>query len=148
MTNIELEWRGTFSSAEVEALHAAGFGHETTEHDWSAQVQQHSLGWVAARRDGVLVGFANVAWDGGSHAFILDPVVAANEGRTGLGTSMISLARDEAAAAGCEWLHVDFEDHLRPFYFKACGFTPTNGGVMRLHGHATDSSSQGFADSF
>ena len=27
-----------------------------------------------------------------------------------------------------KWLHVDFEDHLEPFYFDACGFTPTNAG--------------------
>jgi hypothetical protein len=30
----------------------------------------------------------------------------------------------EARAAGCEWLHVDFDDHLRGFYFEAGGFTP------------------------
>lgn len=41
-------------------------------------------------------------------------------------------ARDAAAAAGCEWLHVDFEDDLRPCYFDACGFTPTNAGLIRL----------------
>jgi hypothetical protein len=31
-----------------------------------------------------------------------------------------------------EWLHVDFEDHLRGFYFDACGFTPTNAGLIEL----------------
>jgi hypothetical protein len=35
-------------------------------------------------------------------------------------------------AAGCEWLHVDFEDHLRAFYFDACGFVPTNAGLIEL----------------
>jgi hypothetical protein len=35
--------------------------------------------------------------------------------------------------AGCyEWLHVDFEGELRPFYFDACGFTPTTAGLIRL----------------
>jgi predicted N-acetyltransferase YhbS len=133
MADIDLEWRGDFDSIDVEALHAEGFGHELTKYDWSAQVQQHSLGWVVARRAGELVGFLNVAWDGGSHAFVLDPVVAPRVGRQGLGGSMVELARREAAAAGCEWLHVDFDDHLRPFYVDACGFTSTNGGVLRLN---------------
>ena len=130
--DITCQWRGAFAGAEVDALHAAGFGHEPTGHDWSAQVQRHSLGWVVARRGDELVGFLNIAWDGRGHAFVLDPVVAAGEGRGGLGTRMLALARQEAAAAGCDWLHVDFEDHLRHFYFDACGFTPTNGGVLRL----------------
>ena len=34
--------------------------------------------------------------------------------------------------AGCEYLHVDFEDHLRPFYLGACGFAPTNAGLLSL----------------
>jgi hypothetical protein len=42
------------------------------------------------------------------------------------------MARDGARTAGCEWLHVDFDDDLRPFYFDACGFTPTNAGLIRL----------------
>ena len=37
-----------------------------------------------------------------------------------------------ARAAGCEWLHVDFDDHLRAFYFDACGFAPTNAGLIEL----------------
>jgi hypothetical protein len=35
-------------------------------------------------------------------------------------------------AAGCEWLHVDFEDHLCPFHFGSCGFRPTNAGLIAL----------------
>lgn len=114
-------------------LHAEGFRHEPTERDWQTQVRRHSLGWVCARREGRLIGFLNVAWDGGVHAFVLDPLVAANQGRQGVGTSLVCLAKREAAAAGCEWLHVDFDDHLRQFYFVACGFTPTNGGVIPLN---------------
>jgi len=37
-----------------------------------------------------------------------------------------------ARASGCEWLHVDFEEHLTPFYFDACGFRPTRAGLIRL----------------
>lgn len=133
MADIEVGWREDFDSRDVEALHAEAFGHKVTAYDWFAQVQQHSLGWAVARHDDAVVGFMNVAWDGGSHAFVLDPVVAPREGRQGLGGRMVDLARRESATAGCEWLHVDFDDHLRPFYFDACGFTPTNGGVLLLN---------------
>ena len=27
---------------------------------------------------------------------------------------------------------IDFEEDLRPFYFGACGFTPTNAGLLSL----------------
>jgi hypothetical protein len=39
-----------------------------------------------------------------------------------------------SAPAGCGWLHVDFEDHLAPFYLESCGFRPTAAGVLRLGG--------------
>jgi hypothetical protein len=29
-------------------------------------------------------------------------------------------------------ISVDFEDDLRPFYFGACGFAPTNAGLLSL----------------
>lgn len=134
MAGVGFQWRGEFRSAEVEALHAEGFGHEPRQVDWLTQVRRHSLGWVCARREGVLIGFLNVAWDGGGHAFVLDPAVTRREGRAGVGTRMVSLARAQAAAAGCRWLHVDFAEHLRAFYVEACGFTPTSGGLIDLAG--------------
>ena len=38
---------------------------------------------------------------------------------------------DASAARGVEWLHVDYEASLEPFYRKA-GFRPTPAGLMRL----------------
>jgi GNAT superfamily N-acetyltransferase len=75
------------------------------------------------RRGAELAGFVNVAWDGGVHAFILDTVVAGPLRRHGVGTRLVEVVAREAGAAGCEWLHVDFEDHLGPFYFGCCGFS-------------------------
>ena len=43
-------------------------------------------------------------------------------GRTGVGRGLLSVAERESRAAGCEWLHVDFEEDLRGFYLGACGF--------------------------
>jgi GNAT superfamily N-acetyltransferase len=129
---ISYEWRGQFENPEVNVLHAAGFGHRLLADDWRAQVSAHSLGWACARDGRELVGFVNVPWDGGVHAFILDTLVAARAQHRGVGTRLVALARDEARRAGCEWLHVDFEDHLRPFYFGSCGFTATSAGLIAL----------------
>ena len=121
-----------FDDAEVSALHAEGFAHEPSVDEWRAQVSRHSLGWVCARDGGSLVGFVNVAWDGDVHAFIVDTLVAAPARRQGVGAALVATATEHARAAGCEWLHVDFEDNLRAFYFDACGFTPTNAGLIAL----------------
>lgn len=128
-------WRGGFENQEVNALHAEAFDHPVFDSDdweWKEQVHQHSLGWVCARDGAQLVGFVNVAWDGAVHAFVLDTMVASSTRRHGIGTELVAVAVTKARDAGCEWLHVDFEDHLRSFYFEGCGFTPTNAGLMRL----------------
>jgi len=132
-----LEWRGRFSNRALNALHAEAFGHRIADDDWVTQVRTHSLGWVCARdRPGALVGFVNVPWDGACHAFILDTIVSAIARRHGLGTAMVRLATEQARAAGCEWLHVDFDDQLHAFYRTACGFTATSAGLINLkQGH-------------
>lgn len=125
-------WRGDFDSTEVETLHADGFDRQPSDHDWWAQVTGHSLGWVNARDGERLVGWVNVAWDGSGHAFVLDTVVAVDARRSGVGAGLIAEAVRQSGAAGCEWLHVDFEEHLRGFYFEACGFRPTDAGLIAL----------------
>lgn len=51
--------------------------------------------------------------------------------RRGIGRELVRRAADVARAQGIEWLHVDFEPHLRDFY-AGCGFGPTEAGLMRL----------------
>jgi GNAT superfamily N-acetyltransferase len=70
---------------------------------WWPRVREHSLGWVTARDAG-----------------------------RGIGTALVGHAVDRARQAGCEWLHVDFDDHLAAFYFDACGFRPTAAGLINL----------------
>jgi ribosomal protein S18 acetylase RimI-like enzyme len=130
---ITYQWRGPVGNDELNALQAECFGHRVTADDWQNQLARHSLGWVCARRPaGSLAGFVNVAWDGSCHAFILDTIVAPADQRRGVGTALVALAAQQAGTAGCEWLHVDFEDHLQPFYFGGCGFRPTHGGLIAL----------------
>ena len=60
---------------------------------WWDQIRKHSLGWMVARTtDGLLVGFANVAWDGGDHAFLLDPKTRGTYQRQGIGTELVRRA--------------------------------------------------------
>ncbi|MEV6608456.1 GNAT family N-acetyltransferase [Kutzneria sp. NPDC051319] len=125
-------WRGSFTNVEVNALHAAAFDHPVGEVDWWTQVQRHSLGWVCARVDEALVGFVNVAWDGGAHAFLLDTMVVDGLRGRGIGTELVAAAATGARSAGCQWLHVDFEPHLRAFYLDACGFRSTDAGLLAL----------------
>lgn len=129
---IQFRWRGSFDNDELNALHAEAFEHSVREDDWRGQVERHSLGWVCAREAGELLGWVNVAWDGGVHAFILDTIVAVRARRRGIGAGTLALAADEAQAAGCEWLHVDFDDGLEPFYREACGFRNTKAGLIAL----------------
>jgi GNAT superfamily N-acetyltransferase len=129
---LRLEWRARFANADVNTLHAEGFAHPVLDTDWRAQVERHSLGWVCAFDADRLVGFVNVAWDGGVHGFVIDTLVAGDRRRGGLGRRLLEMAARESRAAGCEWLHVDFEEDLRAFYFDACGFAPTPAGVIAL----------------
>ncbi|MFL6600155.1 MAG: GNAT family N-acetyltransferase [Steroidobacteraceae bacterium] len=117
-------WRSEFSNDAVNRLHAEAFGHRLFQDDW--------WGWVCAHAGEDLVGFVNVAWDGALHAFILDTMVAANYQRQGIASEMLAICTREARSARCEWLHVDFEEHLRPLYFDRAGFAPTNAGLIRL----------------
>ena len=129
---ITYEWRGAFGNAALSAPHSEGFSHKVLVGDWWAMVNQHSLGWVCGWEGRNLVGFVNVAWDGGVHAFLLDTFVTARLRSQGVGTSLVAVAAENCRASECEWLHVDFEDHLRPFYFGSCGFRPTNTGLIAL----------------
>lgn len=128
-------WRGDFANTEVNGLHAEAFEtriFSDEEWDWQALVQEHSLGWVLARDNGLLVGFVNVIWDGLVHAWLQDTMVSGSRRTQRIGTRLVDVAREGAKDAGCEFLHVDFEPHLAKFYIDACGFDPAPAGIMRL----------------
>ena len=128
-------WRGDVGDEELDALHASAFEEERGARGWSARLRTHSLGWVTARQGQHLEGFVNVAWDGRHHAFVVDTMVAPGSQRRGVGTELVRRAVEGAQSAGCAWIHVDFEDTLRPFYVSRCGFRPTPAGLMALPRH-------------
>ena len=128
-------WRGGVTNPELNRLHADAFGHRVftaTEWDWERILERHSLGWVTARRGDELVGFANVLWDGLVHAWLQDVMVTSSAQRNGIGTGLVTAARGGARDAGCEWLHVDFDDEHAGFYLEACGFIPARAGLIAL----------------
>ena len=124
-------WRGPLTDEEMVDLVRSHDGY--AEAGWWDRIREHSLGWVTARAvDGTLIGFANVAWDGCDHAFLLDPKTRGSHQHRGIGTRLVETAVRHARAAGYEWIHVDFGEELGPFYFGACGFTPTAAGLIHL----------------
>ncbi|WP_202630501.1 GNAT family N-acetyltransferase [Deinococcus alpinitundrae] len=114
--------------AAYRALVAAAWGEPGPD---NLKRLDHSLLFVCAYDAARLVGFVNVAWDGGVHAFLLDPTAHPEYQRRGLGRELVGRAAEEARERGMHWLHVDFEAHLTGFY-RACGFQATEAGLMRL----------------
>lgn len=96
-----------------------------------APILSKSLAHIGAFAGERLVGFVNVAWDGGIHAFILDTCVSPEFRRQGIASSLVEIATKVARKRGAAWLHVDFEPHLAGFY-RSLGFGPTEAGLIRL----------------
>ena len=126
---LEYRLRDEIALDELNPLVSSSW-EEPWEGDWSA-ILARSLTWVTAHEDERLVGFVHVAWDGGAHAFLLDPTVHPSMRRKGIGTTLVRMAVQSARDSGVEWLHVDYEPHLEPFY-AGCGFRPTKAGLIRL----------------
>ncbi|UCC61892.1 MAG: GNAT family N-acetyltransferase [Anaerolineae bacterium] len=114
---------------ELNGLFAISWpGHQRRDFQ---PVLAHSLAYVCAYRGETLIGYVNVAWDGGIHAFLLDTTVHPAWRRRGIGTALVRRAAAAARQRGMVWLHVDCTPQLRDFY-RACGFTHTTAGLMNL----------------
>ncbi|MCT1549649.1 GNAT family N-acetyltransferase [Brevibacterium casei] len=131
--DVDLRVRFTIEDVRLSCLHARAFGYNyETVRSWASRLQRHSLTWVGAFIDGELVGFVHACWDGGAHAFLLDTIVDPRHQKCGIGRRLVQSLVAEVRAAGCEWLHVDYEPHLDTFYRAACGFRRTDAGLLDL----------------
>jgi GNAT superfamily N-acetyltransferase len=132
ITNHQVDYRISppVTNEELNALFATS---TWPNHEWwdLVPVLQKSLGYVCAFQGNRLVGFVNIAWDGGQHAFLLDTTVRQDMQHQGIGIELVRRAEDLAREAGLEWLHVDFEERLSEFYEK-CGFKDTKAGLIKL----------------
>lgn len=124
--------KGPIDNHQLSALY--GEEHNpTTDWDWAGQIQTHSLTWITARHRGRLVGFVNVAWDGGVHAFLLDTVVEERFRHKGIGTRLVQEAISEVARhPRLEWIHVDSSEELMSDFYSPAGFFPTSAGLVWL----------------
>ncbi|MEP6764074.1 MAG: GNAT family N-acetyltransferase [Gemmatimonadaceae bacterium] len=129
MNDIEIVERAALSDDALNDLFALTWPAHVRR-DF-ARVLQHSLTYFAAFEAQQLVGFVNLAWDGGSHAFVLDPTVHPRSQRQGLGSLLVRRALVAASEGGVEWVHVDYAPHLASFY-AALGFRITTAGVLRV----------------
>ena len=127
---IEYRVNPRVTNAELDALYLVSWPNHRPPYDFGPELE-HALATVCAYADGVLIGFVRVAWDGSVHAFLLEPTVQPEYRRRGIGRALVEQAVDAARERGMEWVHVDFEPHLREFY-QACGFTPADAGLIRL----------------
>ena len=117
------------SAEELDELFTASWRRHKPR-DWDP-VLRRSLVYVCAYQVRRLIGFVNVAWDGGVHGFVLDTTVHPEMRRRGIGRSLVLRAASVARDRGVEWLHVDFEPRLRLFY-DHCGFRSTEAGLLHL----------------
>ncbi|MGH2829969.1 MAG: GNAT family N-acetyltransferase [Actinomycetota bacterium] len=94
-------------------------------------VLERSLTWIAAFDGERLTGFANVAWDGGVHAFLLDLTVHPDYRHRGIGTRIVKEALAATAEhPGLEWMHVDSAATLMDKLYLPAGFSPTDAGLV------------------
>ena len=127
MVNFEID--PPIDAAILNDLFARAWpGHVSGDYE---RVLTRSLGYLGAYVDGRLIGFVNLATDGGQHAFLLDPTVDSAFRHRGIGLELVRRAATLARDRGCTWLHVDYEPALAPFY-RAAGFRESSAGVMRL----------------
>ena len=117
------------SNEDLNALFAAAWPDHTGR-DFGP-VLSRSLAYVCAYAGETHVGFVNLAWDGLTHAFLLDTTVHPDWQWRGIGCELVQRATAVARELGLEWLHVDYEPHLDGFY-RSCGFQPTPAGLIRL----------------
>jgi GNAT superfamily N-acetyltransferase len=130
MREIEYRLSPPVSNDELDRLYLASWPNHRPPYDFGPELR-HALVYVCAYHEDELVGFVRLAWDGAIHAFLLEPTVLPAFRRRGVGRALVEAAIAVARERGLEWVHVDFEPDLFPFY-SACGFRPTPAGLRKL----------------
>jgi GNAT superfamily N-acetyltransferase len=125
---IRYEIRRIVEPSKLDELFRASWGSPKPGY---ARVLERSFTWVTAWQDGDLVGFVNVAWDGGSHFFLLDTTVRPDAQRQGVGSGLVAEAIKACRGRG-EWLHVDAPADLMERLYSRAGFQPTTAGLIDL----------------
>jgi GNAT superfamily N-acetyltransferase len=125
---IRFERHARLDEEELQRLFDAAWGERKCDF---RPVLARSFTWITAHVDSDLIGFVNVAWDGGVHFFLVDTTVHPAWQRRGIGARLV---RDAIAACRGhgEWMHVDFGPELRGFYENAGFGLIENAGIASL----------------
>jgi len=122
---IEYRERPELRNEQIEALRGASANY--------LEALDHSLTWIGAFDGDRLIGYANVAWDGGVHAFLLDPTVDPAYRHRDIGTQLVKEALVATAKVPeIEWMHVDSDEALMRDFYEPAGFRPTPAGLVHL----------------
>lgn len=120
--------REALDPAKLSALFTSAWGSAKPDYE---RVLARSFTWIGATSGDELVGFVNVAWDGGVHFFLLDTTVHPDWARRGIGRRLIEEAIEACRGRG-EWLHVDADEDLMSGFYERCGFERTPAGLVNL----------------
>jgi ribosomal protein S18 acetylase RimI-like enzyme len=122
---IEYRVRPELRNEQLEALMGGPYEY--------LKILAHSLLWIGAFDGDRLVGYANVAWDGGVHTFLLDPTVDPEYRHRGIGTRLVKEALSAVTKVPeIEWVHVDSDEALMKDFYEPAGFRPTPAGLVRM----------------
>ena len=125
----EIRRRPPLDNDQLNALFADSWpDHDDRDY---RPILERSLSYLATFSGNELVGFLNIAWDGGAHGFVLDVTVARKYRRKGVALAMLRETVEIAREAELEWLHVDFEPYLEGLYRRA-GYRPTEVGLLHI----------------
>ena len=131
--DVRYEWRAPFDNADVNTLHAEGFAHAVLDIDW--RTRSSGTAWAGSAPSTLhrLVGFVNVAWDGGVHAFVVDTLVARRRRRhAASATGSSRWPNGRAAPPAANGSTSTSRRTCASFYLGACGFAPTPAGLIAL----------------
>src|SRR5690242_11163247 len=128
----EIEYRVNppVTNGELDALYLASWPNHQPPYDFGPELER-ALAYACAYYGDELIGFVRLAWDGSVHTFLLEPTVRPNFRRRGIGRTLVARVVAVARERGMEWVHVDYDPELGDFY-RACGFQPTDAGLINL----------------
>lgn len=99
---------------------------------------ERSFAWILVHEEGELRGFANVAWDGGPHFFLLDLTIDRSlPDVDDIFSGVVKAAVDRCRKEG-GWMRIDAPEELLENFFRPLGFKPVKAGLINLQNVETD----------
>lgn len=124
---VSYEVRAAVDFEELNALFGRAWGGDGKP--GYEEVLARSFTWITAKDADRLVGFVNVAWDGGVHFFLLDTTVDPVRQGSGVGGRLVKSAIEACRGHG-EWMHVDSSEELMTNFYAQAGFRTASAGLV------------------